>query len=358
MRETIPAVPLPHRDTGGVKRVALVLGSGGARGYAHIGALQVLNERGYEVTAIAGASMGALVAGLHAAGKLGEYTDWATSLTPRDVRKLLDPVLPGPGLLRLDRVLSRMSEMLEGALIEDLPIPFTAVATDIGAGREVWFTSGPLEVAIRASVGIPGLITPIVVNGRLLVDGGVINPVPMEPVIGADADFTMAVTLSGPKDHSEIRTPARESAAQRPVNEWLDRFMKGATGVWENDFMTSIMARFAKGEDAEPSGPGFEQPPPGLGIADVTTMSLDTMSALITRFRLAALPPDVLVTVPGDAAKVTDFHRADELIELGRKLTEQALDAALGAGPAAFELTGGMPAEGAAVEAPPAVSQS
>lgn len=355
MRETIPAVPLSHRDTGGVNRVALVLGSGGARGYAHIGALQVLNERGYEVTAIAGASMGALVAGLHAAGKLADYTDWVTNLTPREVRKLLDPVLPGPGLLRLDRVLARMSEMLEGALIEDLPIPYTAVATDIGAGREVWFTSGPLEVAIRASVGIPGLITPIMVNGRLLVDGGVINPVPMEPVIGADADFTMAVSLSGLKNHSEIRTPARESAAQRPVNEWLDRFMKSAAGVWENDFVASIMARFAKGEDAEP---GFEQPPPGLGITDVTTMSLDTMGALITRFRLAALPPDVLVTVPGDAAKVTDFHRADELIELGRKLTEQALDAALGAGPAAPELTGGMPAEGASAEAPAEVSKA
>jgi NTE family protein len=322
-----------------VKKVALVLGSGGARGYAHIGALQVLNERGFEVTAIAGASMGALVAGLHAAGKLDEYTDWVTSLTPREVRKLLDPVLPGPGLLRLDRVLSRMSEMLDGALIEDLPIPYTAVAADIGAGREVWFTSGPLDVAIRASVGIPGLITPIMVNGRLLVDGGVINPVPMEPVIGADADFTMAVSLSGPKDHSQIRTPVKESAAQRPPNEWLDRFLKGAAGVWENDFVASIMARFARGEGEEEAGPGFDPPPPGLGIADVTTMSLDTMSALITRFRLAALPPDVLVTVPGDAAKAVDFHRADELIALGRELTEAALDTALGAdaNPAALE---------------------
>jgi NTE family protein len=317
-----------------MKRVALVLGSGGARGYAHIGALQVLGERGYEVVALAGTSVGALVGGLHAAGRLTDYTDWVTGLTPRDVRKLLDPVLPGPGLMRLDRVLSRMSEMLEGALIEDLPIPYTAVATDIGARREVWFTSGPLEVAIRASVGIPGLITPIMVNGRLLVDGGVINPVPMEPVIGAHADFTMAVSLSGPKDHSEILTPAKESSEQRPANEWLDRFLKGAAGVWENDFVASILARFAKGEE-EPQRPAYSPAPAGLNITDVTTMSLDTMSALITRFRLAALPPDVHVSVPGDAAKVMDFHRAEELIAIGRNLTEKALDAAFGSEPLA-----------------------
>lgn len=313
-----------------VKKVALVLGSGGARGYAHIGALQVLGERGYEVTAIAGASMGALVAGLHAAGKLNDYTEWVTTLTARDVRRLLDPVLPGPGLVRLERVLSRMSEMLDGVLIEELPIPYTAVATDIGARREVWFTSGPLETAVRASVAVPGVITPIMVNGRLLVDGGVLNPVPMEPVIGADADFTLAISLSGPKKHPEILGPARESSEQRPANEWLDRFMKSASGVWENDFVASILARFSR-TDAETTPPLFDPPPSGLGITDVTTMSLDTMGALITRYRLAALPPDVLVTVPGDTAKMMDFHRADELIALGRELTERALDDYFGA---------------------------
>lgn len=321
----------PTGDNEVVKRVALVLGSGGARGYAHIGALQVLRERGYEVTAISGASMGALVAGLYASGTLDDYTEWVTTLSAKDVRKLLDPALPGPGLLKLERVLGRMAEILDGALIEDLPIPYTAVATDIGAGREVWFTSGPVEVAIRASVGIPGMVTPVMVNGRLLVDGGVMNPVPMEPVIGSDADFTMAISLSGPKDHSEVFTPARESSEQRPANEWVDRFIKGAAGVWENDFVASILAKFGRG-DAGQEPPAFEPLPPGVNISNVATMSLDTMSALITRFRLAALPPDVLVTVPGDAAKVMDFHRAEELIALGRQLTETALNRRFGEG--------------------------
>lgn len=320
-----------------MKKVALVLGSGGARGYAHIGALQVLHERGFEVSAIAGASMGALVAGLHASGKLDEYTDWVTTLSAKDVRKLLDPALPGPGLVKLERVLGRMAEILDGALIEELPIPYTAVATDIGAEREVWFTSGPLEVAIRASVGIPGMVTPVMVNGRLLVDGGVMNPVPMEPVIGSGADFTMAISLSGPKDHSEVFSPARESAEQRPANEWVDRFIKGAAGVWENDFVASILAKFGRDDSNSSQPSAFEPLPPGVSISNVASMSLDTMSALITRFRLAALPPDVLVTVPGDAAKVMDFHRAEELIAMGRELTEAALAERFGADVKALE---------------------
>ncbi len=313
--------------------MALVLGSGGARGYAHIGALQVLAKRGYEVVAVAGTSMGAAIGGLYAAGKLDEYAGVVLTLSQRDVRRLLDPVLPGPGLLKLDRVLSRVSEMLGGALIEDLPIPFTAVATDLGAQREVWFTSGPVDVAIRASVAIPGVIVPIMVNGRLLVDGGVLNPVPMEPVIGVDADFTLAVSLSGPKDHEGLlNSPAKESSAARPPNEWMDRFAKSAAGVWENEFVASILARFGRDAEAEPARPAFGPPPPGLGLTDVASMSLDAMSALVTRFRLAAMPPDVLVEVPGDAARTMDFHRAEDLIALGRTLTAEALDATFGVG--------------------------
>ena len=311
-----------------MKKVALVLGSGGARGYAHIGALEVLAERGYEVVAVAGTSMGAVIGGLYAAGKLDEYADWVVTLSQRDVRKLLDPVLPGPGLLKLERVLGRVNEMLDGALIEDLSIPFTAVATDVGAQREVWFTSGPMDVAIRASIAIPGVVTPIMVNGRLLVDGGVMNPVPMEPVIGVDADFTLAVSLSGPREHDRLRnSPAKESAVQRPPNEWLDRFQKSAAGVWENEFVASMLARFGRDGEPEHTRPAFEPLPPGLTLTDVASMSLDTMSALVNRFRLAAQPPDVLVEVPLDAAKTLDFHRAQELIELGRGLTATALDA-------------------------------
>ena len=292
------------------KRVALVLGSGGARGYAHIGVAQVLAERGYQVTAVAGTSIGAVIGGLIAADRLEEYTDWVVSLSQRDVLRLLDPALAGPGAVRL---------------------PYTAVATDIGARREVWFTSGPLEVAIRASVAIPGFITPIMVNGRLLVDGGVLNPVPVEPVIGAEADFTLAVSLGGVRATGPAGPPERESSAPRPSSEWLERFRKGAAGMWDKELSATVLSRFAGRADARTeAAPAFDPPPPGLGVGDVTAMSLDTMGALITRFRLAVLPPDVLVTVPGDAARTLDFHRATELIAPGRTLAEEALDRAFG----------------------------
>lgn len=333
------------------KRVALVLGSGGARGYAHIGAINVLTERGYEIVAVSGSSMGALVGGLHAAGKLTEYTEWVASLTQRDVLRLLDVSLNSPGVMRLERVLERLTEFLDGVMIENLSIPYTAVASDLGSRREVWFTSGPLETAIRASIAIPAMITPIMVNGRLLVDGGVLNPVPMEPIMGIDADFTMAINLNGEKFHQFNVFPTRESSAQRPPNEWLERFRRTAAGIWENDLIASITSKFAKTDEAEDS-PAYDPPPPGLGIADVTWMSLDAMESLITRYRLAALPPDVLVTVSTDSAKTFDFHRADELIELGRDLTVKALDQAF---ESPNQSSGGKPllAPGSGIQAEP-----
>ena len=200
-------------------RVAVALGAGGARGYAHIGALEVLQERGYEVVALSGTSMGALVAGVTAAGKLEEYTEWSRSLTQREVLRLLDPTLTGGGALRAERVIGRVAEILDGARIEDLAIPYTAVAVDLGARREVWFQRGPVATAIRASVAIPGVITPIVVDGRLLVDGGLMNPVPIEPTAAITSDWTFAMSLSGPRtsvvgepEQSRRPEPSRSSA--------------------------------------------------------------------------------------------------------------------------------------------------
>lgn len=328
------------------KRVALVLGSGGARGYAHIGAIDVLKERGYEIVGIAGTSMGAVIGGLEAAGKLEEYTDWVTTLGPRDVLRLMDASPFGAGAIKLERVLSRMTEILDGARIEELPIPYTAIATDLGARREVWFTSGPVDVAIRASVAIPGAITPIMVNGRLLVDGAVLNPVPVDAVAGLDADFTLAVSLSGwtPRDFNA--TPARASSDASPPAEWLEHFRRSAAGIFENEWVASVLARFGgrPDEKPEPPAPTFEDAPSGLGISEVANLAIDTMGSLITRYRLAAQPPDVLVTIPGNSARALEFHRAVELIELGRKLTVEALDAAFGHTGTPAELTTGEPA--------------
>ncbi|MDR1834075.1 MAG: patatin-like phospholipase family protein [Propionibacteriaceae bacterium] len=283
-------------------KISLVLGSGGARGYAHIGVIQVLKEQGHTINAVSGTSIGSLIGGLEAVGKLDEYTDWVTGMSQRDVIWLLDPKLGSGGALGMERVFTRMRELYGGAHIEDLPIPYTAVATDLGNRREVWFQSGLLATAVRASVSIPGVITPIMVNGRLLVDGGVVNPVPIEPVMSADSDLTVAVSLSGwtPPDF-------------------------GSSPVKSSSWISSLLSKLTGKEPAPEPEPDYEEPPADLGIAEVTARALETMGALITRYRLAAQQPDVLITVPHDSAHSMDFHRAEDLIALGRELAEAAL---------------------------------
>lgn len=370
------------QDRAAGRRVAVALGAGGARGYAHVGALEVLAERGYEVVAIAGTSMGALVGGVAAAGRLEAYTEWARSLTQREVLRLLDLTLGGGGAFRAERVIAKVAEIIEDARIEDLDVPFTAVATDLAARREVWFQKGPVSTAIRASVAIPGLITPIVVDGRLLVDGGLMNPVPIEPTTAIASDWTLAVSLSGPRASGSLAlehvpsTPVRTLAATRVIEEWGDRLRAGAAGVLDSEPLRAISKGWASlsgsahdqdqdpvrdtvdqpahsqvatepsdaaeaatdhavareaaghgahGNDAGGAGhPGFRE----LGTMEVFNRSFDTMAALITRYRMASNPPDVLVTVPSDACRTMDFHRAAELIDLGRRLTREALDAA------------------------------
>ncbi len=298
--------------------MALALGAGGARGYAHIGAIQVLEERGYDIVVVAGSSMGAVIGGLYAAGKLPEYVEWVAPLTQRDVWRLLDPVVGGPGAIRAERVMGRVGEILDGALIEDMAIPFTAVATDLDHRREVWFQRGLAHTAMRASVAIPSVITPIVVDGRLLVDGGVINPVPIEPTTAVASDVTVAVSLSGLR---ELEAHGKESSLS-PVRS------AGAATLHElTDRVRALSSRLGAAASASPE-PAYAQPSKELTTVDVIGRSLDTMEALITRYRMASNPPDVLVTVPADACRTMDFHRATEMIELGRALTTEALDRA------------------------------
>ena len=329
-------------------RIALALGSGGARGYAHIGAIQVLDERGFEIVAIAGSSMGALVGGLRAAGKLQEYTEWALGLSQLDVLRLLDPSLSAAGAIRGQKVFAKVGELFDGALIEDLPVPYTAVAADLLARREVWFQSGPVAAAIRASISIPGVFTPVMLNGRLLADGGLMNPVPIAPTVGVHADATVAVSLSGDRRTSDPGPPASETAEERPVEEWGERFRRSATNLFDRDVIRTFMGRFGAGrsggddegdgvehldavlDDAHPHDGGllFDDLPHGLGKGDVIAQSLEAMQTVLSRYRLAGYPPDVLVSVPRDACRSLDFHRAAEMIELGRTATEEALDAA------------------------------
>lgn len=317
------------------KRVALSLGAGGARGYAHIGAIQVLEERGFEVVGIAGASMGALVGGLHAAGRLADYTDWVLTLTQLKVVRMLDVSRSSIGAFRAEKVLAPVSDLVDGVPIESLPIPYTAVATDLFARKPVWFQRGPLDVAIRASIAIPGVFSPVVVDGRVLVDGGLMDPVPVAPIAALPADLTVAVSLTGergPRDTPE--TPAEDGL----MDEWAERIRRGASTLLDNDLLRSVTGRLGRDDDSQPGteppdDPRYGALPPGLRGFDVMNLSFEAMQAVVARYQLASYPPDVLVTVSKDACRSVDFHRAAEMIELGRTLTAEALDTAEVAAP-------------------------
>lgn len=303
-------------------RISLALGSGGARGYAHLGVLEAIAERGWEVVDVAGTSMGALVGGLYAAGKLEEFEDFIRTLgTQRDVLRFLDPALRGAGVIKADRILGRLADIVGDIQIEDLPIPYTAVAVDLFAHREVWFQRGPLLAAIRASIAIPTVITPVMIKGRVLVDGGVVNPVPIEPTLSHPSDLTVAVSLSGRRGERHSGPLVRQSAQpQRP--DWWTR-LKQSVDVSRLRERVNLPITERPAEESV-----FDDLPATLKYADVIQHSMDSQSAMIERFRLAASPPDVLITIPVDAATLFDFHRADELIKLGRRSAEDALSRA------------------------------
>jgi NTE family protein len=288
-------------------RVSLVLGSGGARGLAHIGIIQRLEETGYRIESIAGCSMGALVGGIYAAGKLDRYRDWVCALRRTDVLRFLDLAFRSSGLIKGDRIMDRLREMVGEHVIEELPIAFTAVATDIERQREVWISKGPLFDAIRASIAVPTVFTPHPYLGLTLVDGGLLNPVPIAPTFRDLTDLTIAVNLNGeppPDGHPDKPEPA--TAKESRDDDLRGRIL---------EFLDSI------GNSLSPDADDTEE----LGIFDLVSRSFETMQNAIAAMKLAAYAPDVLIEVPRDCCEAHEFHRARELIEIGYGLAERAL---------------------------------
>lgn len=292
---------------GGGKRVALVLGAGGARGLAHIGVIEVLREHGHEIVAVAGSSMGALVGGIYAAGRLPEYKRWASALQRSDVVRLLDFAFGYPGLFKGDRVIAVLRDLVGAYNIEDLSIPFTAVATDVQRQREVWLQQGPLFDAIRASIAIPMVFTPYQMNGRELVDGGLLSPMPMAATRMTDADWVVAVDINA----QVLRQPPPPPVEAPPA------LGNGSESLRER------IGGFLDGFIEKRNKPVASQP----GIVELMSHALDAMQAQIARMQLALDPPDVLVRVPGNACTFYEFWRAEEMIAVGRHAAEHALAA-------------------------------
>ena len=229
-------------------RVALALGSGGARGYAHIGVIAELLDRDYEIVGVAGSSMGALVGGLHAAAALDDFADWAKTLSQGGVLRLLDPAWRGPGFFRAEKVLDVVRDLLGETEIGKLPIPYTAVTTDLISGKSLWLQRGPLDVAIRASIAIPGMISPYISDGRVLADGGILDPLPVGPLAGTNADVTIAVSLNGDSDDGRYhRSDGEPSAAA----EWFNRLVRNTSALLETPAARSVLNRFSTASDEE-----------------------------------------------------------------------------------------------------------
>jgi len=291
--------------------VSLVLGSGGARGYAHIGVIRALEEAGYEIKGVSGCSMGALVGGFYAAGKLDELEEWARSLSYLEVIKLVDFSLLSDGAIRGDKVFKKVSEILNGMKIEDLNLPYTAVATDLTNQKEVWFSSGSIEHAIRASCAIPSLILPVVSGNRVLVDGGVLNPLPIAASVSVHADAIFAVDLS-----AEVPLPGGPSVVTREeeVEHEADRVS------WLDSLKAKAASLFEKEEGAEAV---FNA---NLGKLGVMYQMFETMQASLTQYKIAGYRPDLLIRVPKDCARIYEFYKADELIDLGYKIAQRAIE--------------------------------
>jgi len=299
MRNNLAHYALPR--PGAARSVSLVLGSGGARGLAHIGVIQWLLENGYDIRAISGSSMGALVGGIFAAGKLSVYAEWVTALERLHVLRLLDPTVGRPGIFKGERIISVLRELIGHFDIEQLPMAYTAVATDLESGDEVWLRQGDLFDAIRASMATPLVFTPFKHGDRLLIDGAVVNPVPVGPTLDGDTDLTIAVDLSGPAQAPP--PPAQRVAPSADTAGHRRRILK---------FLDKV----------RPPQPIKE---PSRGMMNVAMVSMQAMQDTIAKLRMASCAPDVLIEIPRNACGFFEFWKADELIALGRERAAQAL---------------------------------
>jgi NTE family protein len=293
-------------------RIGLALGAGGARGWAHIGVIRGLQEAGIEPQIVCGSSMGSLVGAAYAGGTLDSIESWAQKLRWRDVFGLMDFTWRG-GLIRGERLFDVFRLRVEDRDIGDFPIPFGAVATELASGREVWLREGNALDAVRASIAIPGVFAPVLRDGQVLVDGGLVNPVPVSLCRALGAEIVIAVDLGWAKSgyyRERAQAVARQKASEK--SGWWSRF--------------SSRAAAEEGDEA----PAVRMP----GALEVFLTSIDVMQVRVGRSRLAGEPADVLITPILPDFGMMEFHRAEEAMAEGRAATERVravLDHLLGA---------------------------
>jgi NTE family protein len=285
-------------------KVALVLASGGARGLAHIGVIRELEAHGFEITSIGGSSIGALVGGIYAAGTLDEFTDWMCSLDQVDVFDMMDFTLSGQGFIKGSRLFNFLKTFMGDKNIEDLRIPYIAVAADLITRKEVVFRTGKLSDAVRASIAIPSVITPVMLEDMILVDGGVVSPIPAEAVRRNPGDILVVCDINANIPYVKPEVPAKpEKIHEYSLKRKLFEFVRDNT-------------HFFSPEARENGAPGY---------IEVINKTFDIMQDSICSLTKKNYNPEISVEISRDAASTFEFHRADELIESGRIAFRKAL---------------------------------
>jgi len=278
------------------KKVALVLSGGGARGIAHIGVIEELEKRGYEINSIAGTSMGALVGGMYAAGKLEEFREWMCSLDKMKVFSLVDFTFSADGIVKGDKVLNAIKDFVPDTNIEDLKIAYSATAADIEIHKEIVYRTGSLYEAIRASIAIPMVITPVIKENAIIVDGGVVNNLPISNVKRNNGDLLVAVYVNANVETIKLKVSKKEEKEKKSV------YLKKLNEFYEH---VNIISPKLKKEK--------------IGYFTLIDKAIVSASLQLVQFSIEKNPPDILVNISRDTCGTYDFYRAEELVEIGRQ---------------------------------------
>ena len=299
------------------RTVSLALGSGGARGLAHIGVIQVLKEEGFEIGNIAGTSMGACVGGIYCANKLETFTDWVVKLNKRETLRLMDFTMSTQGVLKGQKVLDHLKGLLGEIRIEDFDIPYTAVATDVKTKQEVWMRTGDLYTVIRASSSIPTLMMPSRLGDRILIDGGVLNPLPIEPLVPKTTDLLGAVNINA-NAHDHVR-----STEVRVDNEKQNDHSEEETSAYTTRMVNTVKGwlNMSKTEETE-KNPEQETTLNYLGMLNKT---YDFMQDRMCEQSIEIHRPDIVISIPRHVGTTLEFYRAEEMVEEGRTAAAKAI---------------------------------
>ncbi len=295
-------------------KVGLILGSGSARGWAHIGVIKTLQEAGIRPDIICGTSIGALVAAVYASGKLDELDEWVRTLAVRDVVSFMDLTLSG-GMLKGDRLMSYFKRNFLKRSIEELDLPYGAVATSLYSGAEIWLRSGSTLGAVRASIALPALFAPVAHNGQILVDGGLVNPVPVSLARAMGADILIAVDLNADLLGRHFRrgqTPQAESVSpseHEVENDWFHKLQNNLSALLPD----------LSNDDTDPQQPKIPS------MLDVVASSINIMQERITRSRMVGEPPHIVIAPHLAHLGLMDFHRAGEAISQGNRAAEDCI---------------------------------